>query len=66
MTPRIEVQERRTRVAGSEVERLLADATLAHVILGWRPQTGLEEGLELTVAWFADHLGDYRPGDYVL
>ena len=66
MTPQIEVQERRTRVAGSEVERLLADATLAREILGWQPQTGLEEGLERTVAWFRDHLGDYRPGDYVL
>ena len=66
VTPQIEVQERRTRVAGSEVERLLADATLAREILGWQPQTGLEEGLERTVAWFRDHLGDYRPGDYVL
>ncbi len=64
--PTIEVEERRARVEGSEVERLLADASLAHEILGWQPQIGLEEGLGRTVAWFREHLAHYRSGDYVL
>lgn len=64
--PTIEVEERRARVEGSEVERLLADASLAREILGWQPQIGLEEGLERTVAWFREHLAHYRSGDYVL
>jgi len=31
----------------------LIDARLAAEILGWRPEVGLDEGLERTVAWFA-------------
>jgi NAD dependent epimerase/dehydratase len=64
--PVVEVEDRRSRVEGSEVERLLADASLARKLLGWEPRVSLEEGLELTVAWFRDHLDRYRPGDYVL
>ena len=64
--PRIEIEERRARVAGSEVERLLADATVAREVLGWQPRVDLEQGLERTVAWFREHLADYRPADYVL
>jgi NAD dependent epimerase/dehydratase len=64
--PRIETEERRARVAGSEVERLLADATVAREVLGWQSRVGLEQGLERTVAWFREHLADYRPDEYVL
>jgi len=64
--PRIETEERRARVAGSEVERLLADATVAREVLGWQSRVSLEQGLERTVAWFREHLVHYRPDDYVL
>ena len=64
--PRIETEERRARVTGSEVARLLADATVAREILGWQSRVSLEQGLERTVAWFREHLVHYRPDDYVL
>jgi nucleoside-diphosphate-sugar epimerase len=33
------------------------DITLAKTLLGWEPIVPLSEGLERTVAWFADLLG---------
>jgi NAD dependent epimerase/dehydratase len=56
-------EEARLRPAGSEVERLLADNSLARALTGWQPQVPLREGLERTVAWFSDpaHGAAYRP-----
>lgn len=62
----IERDEGRERPEGSEVERLLADASLAQRLLGWEPQVSLEEGLRLTIEWVREHLHGYRPGVYVL
>ncbi len=56
----------RLRPAGSEVERLLADASLAAELLDWRPRLDLEEGLSRTIAWLGQHLDRYRPGVYVV
>lgn len=58
--------EDRVRPEGSEVQRLLADISLAKELLGWTPRVSLEEGLERTVAWFRDHQYRYQPGVYVL
>ncbi|MEU4572356.1 MULTISPECIES: NAD-dependent epimerase/dehydratase family protein [Nonomuraea] len=33
-----------------------SDIGPAERVLGWRPSTGLEEGLRRTVAWYAEHL----------
>jgi len=55
----------RMRPEKSEVQRLLADNTLATQKLGWTPAVGLEEGLEKTVEWFRSHLHLYRPDEYV-
>ena len=55
----------RLRPEKSEVQRLLADNTLATEKLGWTPVVGLEEGLEKTVEWFRGHLHLYRPDEYV-
>jgi nucleoside-diphosphate-sugar epimerase len=54
----------RDRPAGSEVERLLSDNSLARELLGWTPRHTLDEGLEVTIAWLARHLDRYRPGTY--
>ncbi|UCD38298.1 MAG: SDR family NAD(P)-dependent oxidoreductase [Fidelibacterota bacterium] len=62
----IESEEVRVRPTGSEVERLLADTTLAQNVLGWSPKVSLREGLGLTIEWIRDHLGRYRPDVYVL
>lgn len=54
----------RSRPEKSEVERLLSDNTLARELAGWAPQVSLREGLERTVAWFAeaDNRAGYKPG----
>lgn len=52
--------EQRTRPENSEVERLLCDNGKAKQLLGWEPQTSLEEGLERTVEWFKANAEMYR------
>jgi dTDP-glucose 4,6-dehydratase len=61
----IESEAARLRPEKSEVQRLLADNTLAAQKLGWSPEVGLEEGLEQTIEWFRHHLHLYRPDEYV-
>lgn len=62
----IESEAVRVRPENSEIERLLADATLARQVLGWQPAVSLEEGLRRTIRWIADHLDHYRQGVYTL
>ena len=62
----IETDERRVRPKDSEVERLLADNTLAQSLLGWKPTISLEEGIEHTIDWIGRHLERYRPSVYVI
>src|SRR4051794_691907 len=54
----------RDRPAGSEVERLLSDNSLARELLGWTPKHSLDEGLGITIAWLERHIDRYRPGTY--
>jgi dTDP-glucose 4,6-dehydratase len=61
----LECDAQRVRPEGSEVERLLADNTLARTLLGWTPRVSLEDGLRRTIAWFRDHAAS-RPADYVV
>lgn len=66
------LDEQRVRPENSEVDRLLADTTLAQQLTDWRPQyngrEGLIEGLRLTVDWFKDprNLSHYRIGSYAI
>ncbi len=62
----IECDENRLRPNNSEVERLLADNTLARELLGWQPEVDLETGLATTVNWMREHVKRYRPGVYVI
>jgi len=41
----------------ADVRRHLADASLAHSLLGWRPRVSLEEGIARTVHWYVSRLG---------
>lgn len=61
-----EQEAQRMRPAGSEVERLLADNTLAQSLLGWTPTVSLEDGLAATIAWLRENLGRYRVGVYAV
>jgi NAD dependent epimerase/dehydratase len=66
----IETETQRLRPEDSEVERLWADNAKANQLTGWAPVyegvAGLRRGLQETVAWFsqADHLRQYKPGEY--
>jgi NAD dependent epimerase/dehydratase len=60
----IESEDNRLRPQGSEVERLLADSTLAKTVLGWQPKVSLEQGLVRTIAWIKDNLDFYRGNTY--
>jgi NAD dependent epimerase/dehydratase len=62
----IESDEQRIRPIKSEVERLVADNTLARTLLGWEPTVSLEEGLEHTIEWIRRHLDRYRPNVYAI
>jgi len=60
----IETEQQRVRPRGSEVERLLADNTLARDVLGWEPAVTLEDGLRRTIEWMHEHIERYRSGVY--
>lgn len=48
----IATSQERLRPQGSEVERLVADATLIRSLTRWEPQVPLREGLARTIEWF--------------
>lgn len=62
----IVVDRKRLRPAGSEVDRLCADASKARTVLEWAPTKSLEAGLAETIAWMADNAERYRPDVYGL
>ena len=62
----IESEDQRLRPEKSEVERLLANNTLALELLHWQPRVSLEEGLSRTIDWIKANLDKYRPDAYVL
>ena len=54
----------RQRVAASEVERLLADASKLRNATGWAPEYDLERGLRETIAWLESHHHGYKADLY--
>jgi len=51
----------RIRPAESEVERLVCNNAKLVAATGWRPSTGLDEGLAATIGWLSAHAGAYKP-----
>ncbi|WP_371549894.1 SDR family NAD(P)-dependent oxidoreductase [Streptomyces sp. NBC_00554] len=68
MAADLEVREdaQRIRPAGSEVMRLVCDASRLRAATGWEPAHSLEEGLEATIAFFRDpaNLARYKTNVY--
>ncbi len=62
----IELDPARVRPAGSEVERLCANADEAGRVLGWEPKVSLDTGLSATAAWLGTNLERYRIGAYAV
>jgi dTDP-glucose 4,6-dehydratase len=60
----IVVDEQRLRPSKSEVERLLADNSLAASLLSWSPKVDLEEGLHRTIDWFRTNTHLYQAEKY--
>jgi len=56
----------RVRPPNSEVEALIADATLASQLFGWRSVTPFEEGLKRTIEWFSEKQLDLDPAKYLV
>jgi dTDP-glucose 4,6-dehydratase len=56
----------RLRPAKSEVDRLVADNTLAREKLGWQPKVDLDEGLGQTIKWISEHYRMYSPAEYAI
>ncbi len=54
----------RMRPQDSEVERLWCDNTKAERLLGWKPKTSLDVGLENTIEWISDNINLYKPEIY--
>lgn len=63
---RVETTDARVRPDNSEVMRLICDTTKAEKILGWKPQTSLEEGLRQTADFIRENLGLYNTEEYVV
>ncbi len=57
-------EARRKRPKSSEVERLVASNRLANTLLHWKPTVDLEQGLRLTVDWFAHRVGRHKHRQY--
>lgn len=58
--------EIRVRPAGSEVERLCSDNSLARRVLRWSPEIGLTAGLERTIEWIGRNLDRFEVGKYAV
>lgn len=69
---RVREDAQRVRPKGSEVERLVADASKAKKLLGWEPKyagrEGLKKGLLKTIEWFRkpENLRHYQDDRYVV
>jgi NAD dependent epimerase/dehydratase len=62
----IECDDHRKRPEASEVERLVADSSLARECLGWYPEISLEEGLLQTIDWMRQRTRRQRDIDYAV
>ncbi|MGZ4700081.1 MAG: GDP-mannose 4,6-dehydratase [Ilumatobacteraceae bacterium] len=62
----VKLDPNRIRPAGSEVMRLVCDASALQAATSWKPEYTLEEGLAQTASWFCNpaNLAAYNPDRY--
>lgn len=65
-SPRLVTDSRRLRPEKSEVLKLQASYKKANKLIGWEPQTPLDEGLSATIKWISEHIDLYKPDQYTL
>jgi NAD dependent epimerase/dehydratase len=56
--------QKRVRPAKSEVMKLLCDNRTAAELIGWQPQTNIEQGLRTTIEFYREHIKRYKTGLY--
>ena len=56
----------RLRPEASEVLRLESDNRRAAILIGWQPETNLEDGLKKTIDWIRTHLDQFDPSVYTI
>ena len=56
----------RDRPAKSEVRKLVSDNAKARRLLGWQPQTSLDDGLRQAIQFVNDHRGLYASNVYTV
>ena len=61
---RVEIDQKRERRPQSEIDRLVADCSLARTTIGWEPRISLEDGLHSTIEFIRANLSRYRPETY--
>ncbi|MCL2717258.1 MAG: NAD-dependent 4,6-dehydratase LegB [Lachnospiraceae bacterium] len=61
---RIVSDEIRLRPENSEVERLLGDNSFLYSLVGWKPETTIDEGLAETIDFIKCNLGVYKTDIY--
>lgn len=54
----------RLRPENSEVNRLMGANEKIRRLTGWKPQYTLEQGIEETIRWMRDHMGQYKADIY--
>lgn len=62
----VDLDPNRVRPVRSEVMRLISRPRLARELIGWVPETTLEEGLRRTIAWLEGQLVLDRVAEYVV
>jgi dTDP-glucose 4,6-dehydratase len=60
----IRVDKSRLRPVNSEVQRLVADNTLAKERLNWEPGINIREGVRKTIRWIEENQKTYRESQY--
>lgn len=65
-SPRVVTDSRRLRPEKSEVLKLQASYHKAKELMGWEPETSLNEGLVSTIRWISGHIDLYKPDQYTV